>query len=194
MSPWIVRNQSVFGRPVVATTHGGYTLLLGNNEGFYEHLRRSPAGAVWDSAELDAEVNRIKSDLDHDEIAVDHWAYDRAKTVIREDRSTFFYACAVRVGRLWRPLPHRLSETESAKRRAVRYAIGIWYAAAFAAAIAATCRLGLGLARQPWIWGLLLCLAFTALHTFYWSNLRMRAPLMPVVYLVACSWRAPRRV
>jgi hypothetical protein len=36
-----------------------------------------------------------------------------------------------------------------------------------------------------WMWGVLLCLVFTGVHTFYWSNLRMRAPLMPFVALVA---------
>ena len=36
-----------------------------------------------------------------------------------------------------------------------------------------------------WLWGLLLVLAVTAVHAFYWTNLRMRAPLMPVVALAA---------
>ena len=35
VSPWIIRNASVFGRPILMTTHGGYTLLLGNNETFF---------------------------------------------------------------------------------------------------------------------------------------------------------------
>jgi hypothetical protein len=33
----------------------------------------------------------------------------------------------------------------------------------------------------------LLCVAFTAVHTFYWTNLRMRAPLMPFVAMVAVA-------
>ena len=31
ISPWAIRNYRVFGKPIVTTTHGGYTLLLGNN-------------------------------------------------------------------------------------------------------------------------------------------------------------------
>jgi hypothetical protein len=42
----------------------------------------------------------------------------------------------------------------------------------------------------------LLCLSFTAVHTFYWTDLRMRAPLMPFVALVAAAglaWLTARR-
>ena len=37
------------------------------------------------------------------------------------------------------------------------------------------------------IWGLLLCFTFTAVHALYWSNMRMRAPLMPFICLMAAS-------
>ncbi len=29
--PWAMRNQALLGKPIWATTHGGYTLLLANN-------------------------------------------------------------------------------------------------------------------------------------------------------------------
>ncbi len=50
--PWIVRNQLALGKPIVATTHGGYTLLLGNNPPFYRHLQQHTWGSVWDAQEL----------------------------------------------------------------------------------------------------------------------------------------------
>ncbi len=37
------------GHPVWATTHGGYTLLLGNNPLFYEYLRSGGFGTTWDA-------------------------------------------------------------------------------------------------------------------------------------------------
>ena len=43
------------------------------------------------------------------------------------------------------------------------------------------------LLAPPWLWGVLLCLVYTGIHTFYWTNLRMRAPIMPLVALVA-AW------
>jgi hypothetical protein len=43
------------------------------------------------------------------------------------------------------------------------------------------------------VWGVLLCVVFTGVHTFYWSNLRMRAPLMPFVACVAAGALFPRK-
>ena len=42
--PWGLRNYWAFGRPIVTTTHGGYTLLLANNPYFYEHLAHRAVG------------------------------------------------------------------------------------------------------------------------------------------------------
>ena len=41
------------------------------------------------------------------------------------------------------------------------------------------------LLRTPWLWGVLLCLTFTLVHSIYWSDMRMRTPLMPFLALVA---------
>src|SRR5581483_12505023 len=38
LAPWAIRNEIELGRPVITTTHGGYTLLLGNNAYFYKFL------------------------------------------------------------------------------------------------------------------------------------------------------------
>jgi len=76
-----------------------------------------------------------------------------------------------------------------------RYAVGAWYAVASALALVGVASLGRKLYSQPWLWGLLLCLSFTAMHAVYWSNLRMRAPLVPVVCLAAAvgaKWVAAR--
>ena len=47
VGPWVGRNAAVFGRPVLMTTHGGYTLHLANNATFYEEVVRGDPGAVW---------------------------------------------------------------------------------------------------------------------------------------------------
>src|SRR5262249_51654534 len=44
ISPWAVRNYRVFGKPVLTTTHGGYTFYLANNRGFYEWLSSDKSG------------------------------------------------------------------------------------------------------------------------------------------------------
>ena len=39
----------------------------------------------------------------------------------------------------------------------------------------------------PWTAGLLLAASLSVLHSIYWSNMRMRSPLVPVVSLLASS-------
>ena len=39
--------------------------------------------------------------------------------------------------------------------------------------------------RQPWLWGMALAMSLSAVHAVYWSSLRMRAPVVPVVALLA---------
>jgi hypothetical protein len=185
LSPWVCRNYVAFRRPVIATTHGGYTLMLGNNDGFYDFLQQSHWGEVWDSRDLDEQYNRIKQQHDYDEAEADRWAYRQAVACIQRRGGTFAYSCAVRIGRLWGLVPHRLDSNESRARRFARYAVGLWYVLVFLFAAIGAFSLGRRLLRAPWVWGLLLCLSFTAVHTLYWSNLRMRAPLMPVVCMAA---------
>src|SRR5690606_36031064 len=74
---------------------------------------------------------------------------------------------------------------ESTARMLLRYATAVWYVGVFALAIVGLVRLKRTLLEPVWLAGLLLCLTFTLMHSVYWSNLRMRAPLMPVVALLA---------
>src|SRR5262245_44419461 len=61
ISPWAIRNYHEFGRLIITTTHGGYTLLLGNNERFYSWLDSSTHDVPWNATELDEEFdNRWK--------------------------------------------------------------------------------------------------------------------------------------
>ena len=60
LSPWAIRNQIQFGRPIVTTTHGGYTLLLANNPEFYQWLRSGSWGSVWQADEFNAAWDRRK--------------------------------------------------------------------------------------------------------------------------------------
>jgi hypothetical protein len=193
MSPWVVRNQRVFGKPIVTTTHGGYTLLLGNNTDFYQYLRSSDhVGLPWvphmngeqgfDAAfdveflpEFDTELHRDVSNEEH--------AWSR----IKGDPAGFALAAFYRLRQLWSPLPNRLAAEESTGRRLLRYAVAAWYCGVYLLAAVGIWRLRWQLFKPPWVWGVLLCVVFTGVHTFYWSNLRMRAPLIPLVALVAAA-------
>ncbi|MFK7820755.1 MAG: ArnT family glycosyltransferase, partial [Planctomycetaceae bacterium] len=104
IAPWTARNVVALKSPVFATTHGGYTLLLGNNPEFYETVARGSWKTVWNSlpwqAALRDDLSASNVDVE-DEVAVDRWMYDRAKSNIRSDPSSFVAACVVRVRRLW---------------------------------------------------------------------------------------------
>ena len=188
LSPWVIRNQIQFGRPILTTTHGGYTLLLGNNPKFYEYLRTGAWGTVWDANELNASRTAPE-----DELQADRQAYTEARANISREPGMFFYSCLVRVGRLWSPLPHQIDPDEGPRRRLARYAVGLWYLAELllaAVGLWAVFRRGW---RREWLWGLLLAGCLTAVHTFYWSQIRMRASLIPVVALAAAAGLAGRK-
>jgi hypothetical protein len=186
--PWVIRNQQHLGHPVLATTHGGYTLLLGNNPAFYDNLRNAPAGSVWD-AEASAQrwLPKLPPRTPANEWEQDRILYDQARHNIRQQPGMFAYSCLVRLGRFWGLVPHQIQSDESPLRRTARYATGLWYLVLSLLAIWGAFRLRRQWLKAPWVWGLTLALSFTAVHALYWSNLRMRAPLVPVVALFAAT-------
>jgi hypothetical protein len=190
ISPWAIRNYRVFGKPIATTTHGGYTLLLGNNPDFYSWLG-SGSDLPWDSSRLRGWIDRNSAvfppPVDYRELRFDNFCYQTACLTMRDDKTMAAIACAYRVAQLWSPLPHKLTADESTARRLLRYATCVWYLGVYSLAMIGICRLRSKLVQPPWIWGVLLCAAFTAVHTFYWTNLRMRAPLIPFVTIVAAA-------
>jgi 4-amino-4-deoxy-L-arabinose transferase-like glycosyltransferase len=192
--PWGARNYRLLGRPVVTTTHGGFTLLLANNPDYYEHLRSAPWGSMWYGNEiygqwldhLAATTTRTSAKAARvDELEGDRWAYRQALENIRAEPGMFLWSCAVRMGRLWNVLPRQISPDESPSRRGMRYAVAIFYAFELALAAIGALFLRGKLWRHPWLWGTLLVLSITAVHALYWSDMRMRAPLAGVVALAA---------
>lgn len=194
VAPWAIRNQHYFGRPVITTTHGGATLLLANNPLFYDYLRSAPWGEVWDARNFyrrwrpqrnTIALRWVDGKAIFDEVAIDRLAYQTAWENIRREPAMFAYACLVRVGRLWNVLPHQTTPDESASRRGQRIAVAIWYTLQFVLAALGAWSLGRKLLRAPWCYALLLLLSFTAVHLLYWTDMRMRAPLVPVIAVLA---------
>jgi hypothetical protein len=187
LSPWAIRNQLQFGRPIVTTTHGGYTLLLANDPEFYDWLRSGSWGSVWRADQFNADWKLRRP---HDELQSDRQAYTEAWQTIRAQPGMFVYACAVRIGRFWSPLPHQLTAEEPPLRRLSRYAVALWYIAEFMLAMLGiwqVCKCARPLPRSVWLWGFLLVGCLLAGHVVYWTDMRMRAPVMPVVAIIAAS-------
>ena len=213
MAPWVIRNQMILGKAKLTTTHGGYTVLLGNNPQFYRFLNSGAYGA-WDGEQLGrawqgrslttgpdddqwsdlpklarrAEQQQISdtvSELDDDRLA-----YALAKRYAGEQPKMFVLASGLRIVRLWRLVPHRVGETETTLRMTLRYLVGAWYAIVLGLAIYGLADLGRRILAAPWVFGVQLCFVFTGVHAIYWCDMRMRSPLVPLVSLVATSGMA----
>ncbi len=52
VSPWLLRNLREFDKPILTTTHGGYTLYLANNPELYRHYENTPAWTLWNPEEF----------------------------------------------------------------------------------------------------------------------------------------------
>lgn len=186
LSPWVIRNAVVIGKATPATTHGGYTLLLGNNPTFYHEVVTQPWGTVWQGEslnrwQLDLEDQMEKAGiLPSDEVARDQWMYRQAERYIRAEPLMFGRACVWRSVRFWglapwnsRGLPSKL----------------VWGMSVFYAIVSLGIIVGLWrLSPVEWkTWQILLVLPLTLwiTHWFYWTDMRMRAPVVPILALLA---------
>jgi len=187
LTPWVVRNILVFDAPVIATTHGGYTLLWGNNREYYDHLKQGHEG-LWDSTSFHERFGEAypHKGTSASELARDQAAHREAVRTIAGQPMMFAYSSLLRLASFWRPWPLPLSEQESLNRRMLRYAVGAWYTVLLLLALFGWWNLGRRWLRPEWLAGLLLPITFTSIHLVYWTDMRMRAPVMPVIAVLAC--------
>lgn len=188
ISPWLIRNLIVFQAPVFSTTHGGYTLLLGNNPVFYKEVVQKPWGTVWSGESLRTWQQSLEQQLaDHDpsiesERARDRWMYQRAKFNIADQPELFVQSCILRFKRFWNISPLTRSTLTSAS-------VIVWSVAGYYTLILVGCFGGIIMVIwnkeqiwEPLIW---IIVSFTLVHLFYWTNMRMRAPLVPAIALLS---------
>ena len=191
VAPWAIRNGRVFGRTIVTTTHGGYTLLLGNNPAYYDEVVNQPLGVVWDGsrgAGQQAWAADLVGQTDaaglHGEIERDRWMSQEAWRTICANPAMFVRACGRRFLHFWSIVPNVRSDA-SLPQFAV-WSIGIYYAIVFASLAGGFARIALGhVDRRRWLIPALLIAGFCGVHLLYWSDARMRAPVMPEIALVA---------
>lgn len=209
--PWVARNWTQLGQPIWGTTHGGYTLLLANNPSLYHHFRFNGADRNWKTDSFhQAWAVRGKFDsqqllqdefwLSHStsdrsdpstsnsgmtvyslgEVNDDKLAYEVAKHTIQNDPSTFAKSCVYRLAWFWSCWPNGVGKLQTA-------AIGTWYGVVFVLAAMGFRRMLSGCEKflAGWLPAVALVLVLSAVHSVYWSNMRMRCPLMPCVYLLA---------
>ena len=183
-APWAIRNWIVLGRPILMTTHGGYTLLLANNPAFYDVVVER--GAIWGNPNLlewQRQLNRSLAEggfARHDEIGRDSAMRKQAIRHIQESPEMFVRSCLTRVFRFWSPAPR-----EGAVSSTKRLVVTGYYLAVFV-----MCLMGcihIWRYRSNFALGLVLIVSLTAVHSVFWSNARMRAPVTIVVAAVAAG-------
>ena len=185
LSPWAIRNALIFCEPVWTTTHGGYTLALANNEVYYRDVLNGPHGGVWmghDQWLWWDSVNRETSGMS--EPHADRFLRNRVVELAIAQPLTFLRAGLQRLGRFW-----SLAPAVAVYSPIVRWATAVWTLPLWVA-------LGLGLARRSlWRWpqiaAPLLVAGLSLVHVAFWTDLRMRAPIVPAIALVAASAALP---
>ena len=207
LTPWVLRNLSVFGKPIWATTHGGYTLLLANNPLIYQHFAQHGPSRNWDAEpfhahwalRLDPAQTLTPADkafwfspleasgqppVSIPELEDDQIAYMAARETIARQPLMFGLSGLYRVSWLWAALPNTGS-------RLARVAIGLWYINLFVAAIFGIRRMVRRMGLRVWVRGwwlpLMLLVSLTLIHSVYWSNMRMRAPACAALAIAATA-------
>jgi hypothetical protein len=190
--PWTLRNALLFGKPIATTTHGGYTLLWGNNPYFYEFAGQGSWSSPWNAAEFHAQWRTRRAEETGQqpyvvasplqELDDDSAAYQWATESMRAEPGSLLLACLYRLRQFLGVLPNRLSDDESRTYWLARHAIAVWYMGVYALAA-----IGLSQWRRSalFAWSVTLLASFLLVHTFYWTDMRMRAPLMPALCLAA---------
>lgn len=202
LAPWALRNGVSLGAPIVTTTHGGYTFYLANNREFFADLWGARATA-WNAANFNERWRAERAAAlgpgpwpQGTERAADRLAYRRGRAEIVADPEGFLRASGFRLTRFWGCMPEPLEAHESRARKLERWAVGAWYAVVLSSTALGLVCLGTAAIRPsnadrsaalrftPALW---LLVSFTLVHAVFWTNLRMRAPLMPAVAILSAA-------
>ncbi|MEO1994187.1 MAG: hypothetical protein ABGZ17_02825 [Planctomycetaceae bacterium] len=189
VAPWLIRNRITLGAPVLTTTHGGYTLLLGNNPRFFDEVVRQPWGTVWGAESLatwQSQLDRQRAidAVANNEVARDRWMYRRALHWIREHPRSFGQAMWLRFRRFWNPLP--VGSTAHDVPQTVLGLVGGFYSLTFLLAAIGLFRCGGEQRFRGMLLGAIIA-SLCLVHCVYWSNTRFRSPVTPVIALLATT-------
>jgi Gpi18-like mannosyltransferase len=183
IAPWAVRNYYAIGWPVFTTTHGGYTFALANNPVYYDEVLHGPAGAVWSGARQQAWFDSIgpsvKGLSEHD---MDQSLKSRTWAFVREHPVDFFRATIQRQLHFWSIAPSGQVYGPIVRYTCIVWTLPFWVLAA-TGLFSRQCKSLPGLAALAVIAGL------AGVHLIYWTDIRMRAPIIPALAIVAGqSW------
>ncbi len=185
--PWALRNERIVGEPVFTTSHGGYTLYLANNPVYYDEVVNGPPGAVWTGQNQRLWWASVDlATLGMTELEADRAMRSEALRVMADRPRDFARATLARLGRFWGLAPAGAVYSQRLRLLTAAWTGPLWIALV----------LGLWTGRV-WVWprvaAPVMVFALMAVHTVYWTDLRMRAPVVPAIALIAASAGTSRR-
>jgi 4-amino-4-deoxy-L-arabinose transferase-like glycosyltransferase len=184
--PWMIRNRVVLGDPIWTTTHGGYTLALANNPVYYREILDGPPGRVWtgeDQWRWWDSVTRETAGMT--ERQADRYLQATVRQLAMRRPRDFIRATLQRLGHFWNVAP-----AASVYPAFARYATMAWTVPLWAALLLGSIN------RSTWTWpriaAPMVVLGLTMVHAVFWTDLRMRAPIVPAIALIAAqsAWPA----
>ncbi|MFO0959139.1 MAG: dolichyl-phosphate-mannose-protein mannosyltransferase [Isosphaeraceae bacterium] len=186
LTPWAVRNAILLGEPVWTTTHGGYTLALANNPFYYRDVLDGPPGAVWSGPGQRAwSIDITEKTAGMGEPDADRWMAREGWRMLRERPRDFARASVARLGRFWGIAP-----TAAVHGRVVSLLTAAWTAPFWLSCLAG---LASPMARRwPSAGAFAAILGLSIVHTAFWTDMRMRSPIVPALALVASTAMARR--
>lgn len=179
--PWTLRNLAVLGAPIATTTHGGYTLALANNPVYYREVLNGPPGRVWTGDDQWRWWNSVNEETaGMTETQADRYLQARVWRLARDDPRDFGRSILARLGHFWGIVPASSVYPPAARLAAFAWTLPLWLA------------LGLGaLRRTLWRWpsisAALALIGLTLVHSLFWTDLRMRAPIVPAIAIIAAG-------
>jgi xanthosine utilization system XapX-like protein len=177
--PWAIRNWMIFGEPVWTTTHGGYTFALANNPVYYEDVLFGPPGSVWtDGPRQQAWMESIgPATVGLTEPEADRRLKSITWEFIKFRPIDFLYACLDRQLRFWAVAPSAVVYSSKVRLVSALWTVPFWMLAVLG-----------GIGKKSWKWPNLAVISsiagLSAVHSVYWTDIRMRAPIVPAVAIL----------
>lgn len=173
-APWIARNMSVLGAPVL-NTNGGFNLYLGNNPaatGMFVSIVDTPRGKGWESFRQAAGEVEASASLKSDAIA---W--------IMEDPARFAALMVKKAVYFWTPPLHAGKGEASGVESVIRVLWAIQFAIMLLAALGSILTRHICRPHLATLW--LAIAGYTAVHMLFYVIFRYREPIMPILGIIA---------
>lgn len=184
VTPWLLRNAEMIGKPVL-NTNGGFNLYLGNNPaatGWFVSISDTPRGASWNDLRLTGEIKASET-LKNDAFV---W--------IKENPKQFISLALKKAVFFWTPPVHEAATPMSFSEKIVRWVWAFQFIAITLIALAGVAYKDLRSRKTLVLW--LALLGYTAAHMLFYVIFRYREPVMPIFAVLAALsigrfWHGP---